>query len=147
MSRKKSSSSPPTLGGLLLIIVLAVVYYFIRNYQTPPAPTVVPTTPPPSAAANATVSTQGVSWLQVYFTDPDPSGTENLDGDHYVPRYVLPVLDAAKQTIDVASFDFNLPVITDALVRANKRGVKVRMVLDEKEGSQELKASDTPENK
>jgi len=145
--RRRRSSSPPTLGGILLLIVIAIGYYLIRNYVQAPAPTVVPTTPAPAATINTTAAGQAPSWLQVYFTVPDPTGAENVNSEHYVPRYVIPVLDGAKQTIDVASFDFNLPAITDALVRASKRGVKVRMVLDEREGSQDLKASDTPDNK
>jgi phosphatidylserine/phosphatidylglycerophosphate/cardiolipin synthase-like enzyme len=145
MTRRRRRSSAPSVAGLLLLIALAVLFYVVRYMQTQtPPPTVVATTPAPGVTP-ATAAAGGPAWLKVYFTDPDPTGKVIVPSEQSVLQYVLPVLDAAKQTIDVASFDFNLPSVTDALVRASKRGVKVRMVLDEKEGSQELKASDTPD--
>jgi phosphatidylserine/phosphatidylglycerophosphate/cardiolipin synthase-like enzyme len=54
------------------------------------------------------------------------------------------VIDAAKKTIDLTSFDFTLPSFTNALENAFKRGVKVRVVLDEVNGSHQLKASENP---
>ena len=43
---------------------------------------------------------------------------------------VLADLDAARVSVDLASFDFDIPAMTDALLRANKRGVVVRLVVD-----------------
>jgi phosphatidylserine/phosphatidylglycerophosphate/cardiolipin synthase-like enzyme len=102
----------------------------------------VPSTPP-IIIANPTTSTEDLAWLNVYFTAPDPSGTQDTNSEHYIPRYVVPAIDAAKTSIDVLSFDFNLPTITESLVKATRRGVKVRVVVDEENGSTELKASDT----
>jgi phosphatidylserine/phosphatidylglycerophosphate/cardiolipin synthase-like enzyme len=80
------------------------------------------------------------SWMTVYFTNVDsPDQTNNG-----IDRYVTPVLKDAKKTIDVTSFDLNLPSVVNALVDAKKRGVAVRVVTDETNGTQTLKASDSP---
>src|SRR4051812_35372785 len=51
---------------------------------------------------------------------------------------VLADLDAARISVDLASFDFDIPAVSDALLRAAGRGVLVRLVVD----SENL---DTPE--
>jgi phosphatidylserine/phosphatidylglycerophosphate/cardiolipin synthase-like enzyme len=63
--------------------------------------------------------------MAVYFTQP---GQPPHDGDiaHAVVKYV----DATQQTLDVCCFELNNQIITDALVRAVKRGVKVRFVTE-----------------
>jgi phosphatidylserine/phosphatidylglycerophosphate/cardiolipin synthase-like enzyme len=80
------------------------------------------------------------SWMTVYFTDPNPPDQVN----NGIDRYVTPTLKGAKKTIDVTSFDLNLPSVVNALVDAKKRGVAVRVVVDETNGTQTLKASDSP---
>lgn len=83
------------------------------------------------------------NWLQVYFTNPgEVSQIENG-----IDQVVVKAIERASQTIDVASFDFNLPSITNALVEAANRGVQVRVVLDETNGSHDLKASESPGGK
>jgi phosphatidylserine/phosphatidylglycerophosphate/cardiolipin synthase-like enzyme len=63
--------------------------------------------------------------MAVYFTQP---GQPPHDGDiaHAVVKYV----DATQQTLDVCCFELNNQIITDALVRAVNRGVKVRFVTE-----------------
>ncbi len=51
---------------------------------------------------------------------------------------VLADLDLARASVDLAVFDFDIPALTDALLRAGARGVVVRLVVD----SENL---DTPE--
>jgi phosphatidylserine/phosphatidylglycerophosphate/cardiolipin synthase-like enzyme len=78
--------------------------------------------------------------ITVYFTEPSSGQTTaGLD------QRVVAALDQAKKTIDIASFDFNLPSVASALARAEGRGVAVRVVLDEKNGTQVLRASDAPD--
>jgi phosphatidylserine/phosphatidylglycerophosphate/cardiolipin synthase-like enzyme len=43
---------------------------------------------------------------------------------------VLADIEGARQAVDVASFDFDLPPLADALLRAARRGVAVRAVFD-----------------
>ncbi len=97
--------------------------------------TLVPTT---SAPTTAPVGGGDTPWLKVYFTNPNPPDQQN----NGIDQYVVPLLNAATRTIDIASFDFTLPSVTNALIAAKRRGVQVRMVLDEKNGQQQLKASE-----
>lgn len=100
---------------------------------------VVPATNIPVTTVPTTVAGGDTPWLKVYFTDPNPPDQV----DNGIDRFVVPVLNAAKQTIDETSFDFTLPSVTNALIAAKKRGVRVRVVLDLVNGSHELKASES----
>jgi len=57
----------------------------------------------------------------------DPNGVESQ---------VIGYIDAARTSIDLAVFEFSLPKVAEALVRAKERGVKVRMVYDNQEEDQ-----------
>lgn len=48
-----------------------------------------------------------------------------------VSALLVPVIDAAKETLDVAIHGLQLREVADALVRAKARGVKVRIVMNE----------------
>jgi phosphatidylserine/phosphatidylglycerophosphate/cardiolipin synthase-like enzyme len=140
--RRSSRSASPTT--IILAIFVGLVIAIWRLLPSSTITNSVPSTPP-IIIANPTTSSQELAWLKVYFTAPDPSGTQDTNSEHYIPRYVVPALDAAKTSVDVLSFDFNLPTITESLVKASRRGIKVRVVVDEENGSTELKASDTDE--
>ncbi len=67
--------------------------------------------------------------VQVMFTNPhspdvDLSRRGGLDAD------LVDAIDRAQQRVDVAAFDFDLASVADALVRADRRGVAVRLVTD-----------------
>ncbi len=70
-------------------------------------------------------------WLDVYFTDPFSPYANAREGGPDL--YLVRAIDDARQSVDVAIYSLNLWSIRDALLRAYKRGVLVRMVLDEKE--------------
>jgi phosphatidylserine/phosphatidylglycerophosphate/cardiolipin synthase-like enzyme len=80
-------------------------------------------------------------WYTVYFTDPtDPTATSYRGG---IDEDLAAAIDQARVSVDIAIYDLNLWSIRDALIRAHRRGVTVRMVtesdnLDELE-VQELK--------
>jgi phosphatidylserine/phosphatidylglycerophosphate/cardiolipin synthase-like enzyme len=103
-----------------------------------PVPETQPASTQPGGGSSITVTPSGASlpWLQVFFTNPNPPD----DQAHGIDKNVVPLIEGAKSTIDVASFDFNLPSVTNALVNAKKRGVKVRVVVDEVNGNQQLDA-------
>ena len=113
-----------------------------------PTQSSLPTQSKPTAAQTATATLPDNSgtlpaWLQVYFTNPNPPDQV----DNGIDKIAVQAVDNASQTIDVASFDFTLPSFTNALVNASNRGVKVRVVLDEVNGSQTLSASESPTGK
>ncbi len=66
----------------------------------------------------------------LYFTAPFyPEGPANRYGG--LDAALVRDLDAARQSIDVASFAIDLPSVTAALARAAQRGVQVRVVTDD----------------
>lgn len=106
-------------GVLLLAALLSMA---CAQPQLPAAGTTTPSSP-----------------ITVYFTQPSDQTGDGVD------QRVIADLDQARKTIDVASFDFNLPSVTNALARAQSRGVAVRIVVDEENGAQILRASDAPD--
>jgi len=111
---------------VLLGVLLFVGLPYIQDAVTPATatPTVVANTNPGSLP----------SWLNVYFTDPNPP--DNMG--HGIDQFVQPALSGAAKTIDVTSFDLNLPSLINALAAASKRGVVVRVVYDGTNGSLDL---------
>lgn len=108
--------------------------------QAVPAPTVAEVVPQPSTAPIPTPPVQqsidtrnlrGYSggWYQVYFTKPSyPEKSANrVEG---ADETIAADIANARRRIEVASFDFDLPVVTQALVDAQKRGVQVRVSVD-----------------
>lgn len=63
--------------------------------------------------------------IRVYFTKP---GQAPQPGD--IAHAVVGYIDATQQTLDVCAFELDNLVITEALVRAVRRGVKVRLVTE-----------------
>jgi phosphatidylserine/phosphatidylglycerophosphate/cardiolipin synthase-like enzyme len=70
--------------------------------------------------------------LQAFFTTPylvyPDVPAERTPPAH--EQAILSDLDAAQTSIDVATFEYNLMSIADALIRAQERGVAVRLALD-----------------
>jgi phosphatidylserine/phosphatidylglycerophosphate/cardiolipin synthase-like enzyme len=69
------------------------------------------------------------SWYRVYFTQPAVTASQAhpVGG---LPDQIAASFDTARHTIDLAIYQFDLPVLADALVRAQARGVQVRVVTD-----------------
>lgn len=78
-----------------------------------------PATPPPPSG----------DWYSLYFTTPRyPDKAEYHYGG--IDEKLIPVIDRATKTIDLAAYEFDLENVAHALVRAKGRGVTVRMVTD-----------------
>jgi phosphatidylserine/phosphatidylglycerophosphate/cardiolipin synthase-like enzyme len=82
--------------------------------------------------------------VRVYFTRPDqPPETQ---GD--IAQVVVGYIDATQQTLDVAAFELDNRVISEALLRAVRRGVRVRLVTEtnyqDESGVQALRAAGVP---
>ncbi len=75
----------------------------------------------------------GGDWWQVYFTDPtsvnDPDNPRGSIEEQLIAR-----IEDARQTIHIASFEFNLTPVADALIAAQRRGVEVEWVTDDEHG-------------
>jgi phosphatidylserine/phosphatidylglycerophosphate/cardiolipin synthase-like enzyme len=85
--------------------------------------------------------TAGSEWYTVYFTEPaDPNASSFRGG---LDEDLAGAIDQAQVSVDMAIYDLNLWSVRDALIRAYRRGVGVRVVtesdnMDEQE-VQELK--------
>lgn len=131
-SRKKSSQKSPVNRNIAVfatvaVLVLAAIYAFTGNdylglfEETPTTPTEIVET-----------GGSGEFWA-VAFTDParinDP---DNLTGS--VSVQLIDLIDSAQDTIHIASFEFNLTPVADALIAAHERGVEVQWVTDDEHG-------------
>ncbi len=65
---------------------------------------------------------------QVTFTDP-ANANEAWPGAE--ETLVVALIDAATRSVDIATFQFNLDTVADALLAAHARGVRVRLVYDD----------------
>ena len=129
MSKKKSAASSSNSGcigiatflGTILALVLG--YYGIDLNAILNESTAEPVETRPSAEST------GLSQLyQIYFTNPIcPPAEERVGG---IDATIINDLDAAKESIHIAVFDLELDSIIDALIRAEKRGVAVYIVVD-----------------
>lgn len=101
-------------------------------------PTDAPSPEPPQVTTIDIPLGYGAShdFWQVFFTAP----TGSRDSSTYfggIDTQLAAAIDAVEGTIDIAAFEFNNPVLTQALLDARSRGVLVRMVVDNEHGLQD----------
>lgn len=82
--------------------------------------------PPAAPAPFIRAPGPGDSWYQLFFTVPQeaPSWRGGLD------EVLAADIDRARSTVDLAVYDLDLQSVTDALLRAHRRGVRVRLVVE-----------------
>lgn len=69
------------------------------------------------------------TWYQVYFTSPRyPDQPEDHHGG--LDEKLAAAIAQAQSTIDIAVYKLDLDTVTEALIAAHKRGVRVRLVTD-----------------
>ncbi|MCZ2127102.1 MAG: phospholipase D-like domain-containing protein [Anaerolineales bacterium] len=68
------------------------------------------------------------SWIEIYFTDPSNPLSSTKSGGIDAP--LVAAIDSAKLSVDMAVYSLSLNSIRYALIRAHKRGVKVRLVME-----------------
>ena len=83
--------------------------------------------PQPTAAQSPTAGASA-DWVAVFFTKPNTPQARTLHGG--VDERVANAIDGARLSIDAAFYDLNLWSIRDALLRAHRRGVQVRIVAE-----------------
>ena len=67
--------------------------------------------------------------IQILFTAPRyPDRPTDRHGG--IDERLASAIDSAQTSVDIAAFEFNLEDVSDALVRAHQRGVRVRLVTD-----------------
>ena len=143
-------NSKPTLLSTILaaiIVIIAAVISLVGD-GTPQNPDNNLTTPTvgvtevAGVAGSPTLLTlpQGfgarLGFWQVYFTAP----TGSRDPATYIGGIDSPLATAigsARGTIDIAAFEFNDPLLTQAVLDADGRGIHVRMVTDDEHGRED----------
>ncbi|HEX8993492.1 MAG TPA: phospholipase D-like domain-containing protein [Anaerolineales bacterium] len=67
-------------------------------------------------------------WYQLYFTDPSNPSSAQLSGGPDEP--LASAIDSAQLTIDAAIYSLSLRRVRQSLIRAHRRGVNVRVVME-----------------
>jgi phosphatidylserine/phosphatidylglycerophosphate/cardiolipin synthase-like enzyme len=142
----KKRNTGISLGGLIVVLAIVAIVYLFPAQPPAPAPTALPipqsqlSSPQPAESVQNSATGQSgnltVSWLQVFFTNPNPPD----NAGNGIDQGVVKDINNARRSIDVTSFDFNLPSFVNALVAASQHGVHVRVVVDGVNGSQTLSA-------
>ncbi len=121
------------ISTIFIIATLILGAYYLFTGSDPLGLFTEPTAIPSPTLAPAASGAESASWWKVYFTDPakinDPS---NFSGS--IPEKLIEYIDRAQETIHIASFEFNLTPVAEALINAHKRGVEVIWITDDEHG-------------
>ena len=145
--RRSSAASRREQGRLnryititLIVGFVALVGYFLLTGNDPfglfteAEPTVTPGPGPTVVAGGGETDAGGAGdWWQVYFTDPQNiNDPDNLAGS--IPEKLIDRINKAQRTVHIASFEFDLAPVADALIAAHQRGVEVQWITDDEYG-------------
>jgi phosphatidylserine/phosphatidylglycerophosphate/cardiolipin synthase-like enzyme len=131
-----------TVLGALAIVVAAIIGAIGGGLVDVDAPPTL-TAPPPidetrvavePGAVNPITLGQGYGaqkgFWEVYFTAP--TGSRDFADYHGgVDEVIAAAIGQVRGTLDIAAFEWNNPTITQAVLDAHNRGVRVRMVVDD----------------
>src|SRR5215216_2114324 len=144
--RAAKTNASVTLFVLIILFILGIYYSLTGKnpggiFSTGTQTSTIPTQTVPPANAPTAVNASG-AWWEVYFTDPvnlnDPA---NWQGS--IEGRLIEKINAAQTSIHIASFEFDLTPVADALIAAKQRGVDVRWVTDDEHG---LEADEEPDH-
>jgi len=151
--RRKSSKSrrssrrrgPPAIRSVIAVLLLLLVGYLIQEgyievdleqlgevADLEDLGELIEVAPVASEPLDPLVYEDGAGSIQAFFTTPwlvYPDEPERRTPPPHETALIADI-DAAQQQVDVAVFEYNLPGIADALIRAVERGVIVRLALD-----------------
>lgn len=144
MAKNNSNKSGPSviIGiiiiviGLIVYVVTGVDYLDILTDETIPITTSIP---PRISTGQFTEIPVGIGYgyqgdfWQLFFTAPVNTRDRSqwVDG---VDVHLAAAIDATQNTLDIAAFELNNEVITEAIINAYERGVVVRVVTDDEHG-------------
>jgi len=124
-----------TLFTLITLFVLGIYYALTGNSPGGGTPTAIPgraTELSPVVNVPTSANASG-SWWEVYFTDP--LNVKNPDQwQDSIEGRIIEKINAAQTSIHIASFEFDLTPVAQALIEAKQRGVDVRWVTDNENG-------------
>jgi phosphatidylserine/phosphatidylglycerophosphate/cardiolipin synthase-like enzyme len=130
MPRRRARSTTKTNASVTLFVLVILfilgIYYSLTGRDPGGifSGEVTPTVHVPTA-----VNASG-AWWEVYFTDPvhikDPANWQSS-----IEGRLIEKINAAQTSIHIASFEFDLTPVAEALIAAKQRGVDVRWVTDD----------------
>ena len=133
---KSRTNSSVTLFVLVILFVMGIYYALTGRdpggvFGTGTQTAIVPTQ---TLVANApTAANASGTWWEVYFTDPVNVNNPD-DWQSSVAGRLIEKINAAQTSIHIASFEFDLTPVAEALIAAKQRGVDVRWVTDDENG-------------
>ncbi|HSL30079.1 MAG TPA: phospholipase D-like domain-containing protein [Anaerolineales bacterium] len=147
MPKRRKTTRTNASTTLLILVVLFILgaYYSLtgRNSENTPTPgsgtSPVNTQSSPVVSAPTSVNASG-TWWEVYFTDP-VNINNPADWQSSIAGRLVEKINAAQTSIHIASFEFDLTPVAEALIAARERGVDVRWVTDDEHG---LEADEDP---
>jgi phosphatidylserine/phosphatidylglycerophosphate/cardiolipin synthase-like enzyme len=134
--KRKSSNNTLTVFILIVVIGLGAIYSLTGKdllgiFTATEAPASGRSVTQPGAPLPG--SNTSSDWWEVYFTDPlnvnDPNNWQNS-----IEGRLIDKINAAQTSIHIASFEFDLTPVAEALIAAKSRGVDVRWVTDDENG-------------
>lgn len=151
MPKRRRAVSKTNASVTLLVLIglfIAGIYYSLTGrdpggvFATGTQTSTVPVATQLSPVANApTVVNASGAWWEVYFTDP-VNVNDPTDWQSSIEGRLIEKINAAQTSIHIASFEFDLTPVADALIAAKQRGVDVRWVTDDEHG---LEADEEPD--
>jgi phosphatidylserine/phosphatidylglycerophosphate/cardiolipin synthase-like enzyme len=133
--RRRVSRKNSSFAVLALVVLFILGIFYLLTGKDPGGIFGTVTTTPTSIVSNGATSVPGASsdWWEVYFTDPiNVTNPANWQGS--IEGRLIDKINAAQTSIHIASFEFDLTPVADALIAAKKRGVDVRWVTDDESG-------------
>lgn len=141
MPRRRRSTrlnASTTVISLVVVIVLGLFYMLTgkgpsgagKATDTALPDAATPVNPPANLTPQPPVSG---GWWEVYFTDPVNINSPDQWQDSIEGR-LIEKINAAQSSIHIASFEFDLTPVAEALIAAKQRGVDVRWVTDDEFG-------------
>ena len=142
---RSTSNSSITLFVLIIIFILGIYYSLTGRdpggmFGTGTQTAVAVTQTSPVVNAPTAVNASG-TWWEVYFTDPaNVNNPEEWQSS--IEGRLIEKINAAQTSIHIASFEFDLTPVAEALIAAKQRGVDIRWVTDDEHG---LEADEEPD--
>jgi phosphatidylserine/phosphatidylglycerophosphate/cardiolipin synthase-like enzyme len=131
--RRKSQRRTASLSNTLIALLLLLAIYL---YQSGTLQrwwdSLVGSAPSEQPALNTPAPVGGAGDVRIIFTTPSLvyPDVRNRRTASPLLEAVIADIDAARTSVDLATFDFDIPEITDALIRAKQRGLTVRLIVD-----------------
>lgn len=135
---------PWPIAALLAVVALVVAYCSQQSAPSVVPPTAGAVTLPPGQITPITSSDVAVlnvptgfgaarDFWQILFNAP----TGSRDPATYttgISTVLASAINSVTATLDIAAYEFNEPLLTQAVIAARRRGVRVRIVTDDEDG-------------